>query len=87
MTTSRRFQTNFNKKILSEFWYEVSKDYLFLGKSAVTLCYHMDRRISAKKPLSSTALNKTRHRNYLPLEMYSTLATITVSPRIEKPDS
>ena len=31
MITSRRFPTNFNKKILSEFWYEGSKGYLSLG--------------------------------------------------------
>jgi hypothetical protein len=35
MNTSRRFQTNFNKKSLSEFWYEVSKRYFSLGLSAV----------------------------------------------------
>jgi hypothetical protein len=35
MITSRQFQNNFNQNILSEFWYEVSNDYLSLGKSAV----------------------------------------------------
>ena len=35
MITSQRFQTNCNKKILSEFWYEVTKHYLSLGLSAV----------------------------------------------------
>ena len=52
--------------------------------SAVALCYHLYRRIYVKKPLSATALNKIRHRNYLPLEMDSTLAVSTVPPRIEK---
>jgi len=32
MIPSRRFPTNFNKKILSEFWYEGSKRYLPLNK-------------------------------------------------------
>jgi len=74
MIKSRRFQTNFNNK----------KSF---RNSAVALCYHLYRRISAKKPLSATALNKIRHINYLLLEMDSTLAVSTVPPRTEKQES
>jgi hypothetical protein len=35
MITSHQFQINFNKKILSEFWYEGSKDYLSFGLSVL----------------------------------------------------
>jgi hypothetical protein len=36
MTTDRRFQTIFKEKSLSEYWYEVNKDYPSLGRSAMT---------------------------------------------------
>jgi hypothetical protein len=62
MTTDRRFQTIFKEKSLSEFLWEVCKDYPSFGRSVVTACYHLYQHTCARKAFSNMALIKIRQK-------------------------
>jgi hypothetical protein len=62
MTTDRRFQIIFKEKSLSEFWYEVSKDYPSLGRRAVTALLPFVSTYLCEKSFFCHALMTTRQK-------------------------
>jgi hypothetical protein len=66
MMTDRRFQMIFKEKSLLEFWCEVSKDYLSLGRSAVTALLPFASTYLCKRTFSAMALMKTNQSEKLP---------------------
>jgi len=58
MITSCQFQNNFNKRSFRNSGMKAARTIFPLDKVQLHLWYYPDRRISAKKPLSGTALKK-----------------------------
>jgi hypothetical protein len=84
MMTDRRFQTIFKEKSLSEFWCEVSKDYPFPGRSAVTALLPLGSTYLSERTFSAMALISTKQGNCMQLKPDLNLAVSTIPPRIDK---
>ncbi|XP_067303566.1 zinc finger BED domain-containing protein 5-like [Pseudorasbora parva] len=84
VSSDRGLKMRYSETNLSQFWWDVEKEYPYLGKHALNELLPFGSTYLCEVTFSSMAVIKSKHRNRLSLEKSMIAAVATLPPRLTK---